>query len=97
MCHVEKVYSVKTKNTVSIYYFLANVTLKSFENCALLEVASIFLSLVFEKILQMEKRLVKMIRCRYGCYQIVEGIARFLLGKTSLPVDFRLFNCLILR
>ena len=32
MRHVEKVYLVKTKNTVSIYYFLANVVLESFEN-----------------------------------------------------------------
>ena len=39
-------------------------------HCVCLELASIFLSLFFEKTLQMAKKLVKMTRCRYVCYHI---------------------------
>ena len=43
-------------------------------HCVWLELASIFLSLVFEKTLQMAKKLVKMIGCRYVCYHITGAV-----------------------
>ena len=81
-------------------YSLANVTLESFEteHCVWLEVASIFLSLVFEKILQMAKKLVKMIGCTYVCYHICRrNLLIFSWAKhlEPLPVDFRLLNCVL--
>ena len=66
-----KVYSVKTKSTVSIHSLMWRWSLlKTGHYCVWLELASIFLSLVFEKTLQMTKKLVKMIGCRYVCYHI---------------------------
>ena len=66
-----KVYSVETKSTVSINSLMWRWSLlKTGHCCVWLELASIFLSLVFEKTLQMAKMLVKMIGCRYVCYYI---------------------------
>ena len=63
-----KVYSVKTKSTVSIHSLVWRWSLLKTGHCVWLEFASIFLSLVFEKTRQMAKKLVKMIGCRYVCY-----------------------------
>ena len=49
MCHVEKVFSVKIKSTVSIRSPIWRLSLQKTGYCFCLEVASIFLSLVFEK------------------------------------------------
>ena len=57
-----KVYSVETKTIVSIHSLTWSWSLlKTGHYCVWLELASIFLSLVFEKTLQMAKKLVKMI------------------------------------
>ena len=66
-----KVYSIKTKSTVSIHSLMWRWSLlKTGHYCVWLELASIFLLLVFEKTLQMAKKLVKMIGWRYVCYHI---------------------------
>ena len=65
-----KVHSVKTTSTVSIHPPTWRWSLLKIGNCVWLEVAYIFLSLVFEKTLQVAKKLVKMIGCRYFCYYI---------------------------
>ena len=66
-----KVYSVETKSAVSIHSLLRRWSiLKTEHYCVWLELASIFLSFVFERTLQMAKELVKMIGCRYVCYHI---------------------------
>ena len=78
-----KVYLVETKSTVSIHSLMWRWSLlKTGHYCVWLELASIFVSLVFEKTLKMAKKLVKMIGCRYVCCHIW-GITHFLLGKTS--------------
>ena len=67
-------------------YWLANVTLESFENWILCLARSRFhLSFVglLKKTLQMAKKLVKMIRCRFVCYHIYRRNRSFFLGKTS--------------
>ena len=95
--HVEKVYLVKlhvsaplwkslfcqTKSTVCIRSPMLRWSFLGNGRCVWLGVASIFLSLVFEKTLQMAKELVKMIRGRYVCREVflisfVEGITCFL-------------------
>ena len=66
-----KVYSVETKSNASIHSLMWRWSLlKTRHYCVWLELASIVLSLVFEKTLQMVKKLVKMIGCRYVCYHI---------------------------
>ena len=66
-----KVYSIKTKSTVSIHSLMWRWSLlKTGHYCVWLELDSIFLLLVFEKTLQMAKKLVKMIGWRYVCYHI---------------------------
>ena len=65
-----KDYSVETTSTVSIHSLM---TLESFENWTLLCLARtrFYLSFVgLWKTLQMAKKLVKMIGCRYVCYHI---------------------------
>ena len=54
-------------------------------HCVWLEVASIFLSLVFGKTLQMAKKLVKMIGCGMFVIIFVEGITHFLILPISRP------------
>ena len=64
------VYSAKTKSTVSIHSSMWRWSLLKSGHFVWLELASIFLSLVFEKTLQMAKKLAKIIGCRYICYHI---------------------------
>ena len=61
---------LKTKSTVSIQSPMWRWSLLKTGHWVWLGVAFIFLSLVFGKTLQMEKKLVKMIGCRHVCYQI---------------------------
>ena len=70
---------------VSIHSPMWRWSLLKTGHCVWLEVASIFLSFAFEKTLQMAKKLVKMIRCRYVCYHIRgrKYSFYFFLGKTS--------------
>ena len=65
-----KDYSVKTKSTVSIQSLMFRWSPLKTGHCVWLELASIFLLLVFEKTLQVAKKLAKMIGCRYVCYCI---------------------------
>ena len=76
-----KVYSVKTKSTVSIHSLMWRWSLLKTEHCVWLELASIFLLLVFKRTPQMAKKLVKMIGCRYVCYHICRRNYTFSLGQ----------------
>ena len=78
-----KVYSVKTKSTVSIHSLVCCWSILKTGHFVWLELASIFLSLVFEKKLQMAKKLVNMIGCRYVCCHICRRNYSFLLGNIS--------------
>ena len=76
-------------------------------HCVWLELASIFLSLVFEKTLQMAKKLVKMIGWRYVCYHITGAVCEIgqivEIGDSKLALDVRgkdfgwLFFCFCFR
>ena len=76
-----KVYSVKTKSTVSIHSLMWRWSLLKTGHCVWLEHASIFLSLVFEKTVQMAKELVKIIGCGYVCYHIFRRNYSFSLRR----------------
>ena len=78
-----KIYSVKTKSTVSVHSPMWRWSLLKTGPCVWLEVASIFRSLGLEKTPQMPKKLVEMISCRYVCYHLSKELLRVLLAKTS--------------
>ena len=61
---------VKTKSTVRIHSLVWRWSLLKTGHCVCLELASISLSLIFEKTVQMAKKLVKMIWCRYVFHHI---------------------------
>ena len=98
MRHVEKVYSVKTKSTVNIRQAMWRWSLLKTGHSVWLEVASIFISLVFEKDTANGKE-----ACQG--YQVQVCLLSYLSKESlvfsnakrveSLPVDFRLLNCVL--
>ena len=107
ICHSEEIYFFKTNSPVSIHSPM-HMMLESLENLTLWMVQSCFcLSFVglWIKTLQMAKKLVKMISCSSVgicsdvCYHnyLSKKLVVFSWAKPieSLPVDFRLFNCVL--
>ena len=98
MHHVEKLSSVKTKSNVSIGFPMWRWSLLKTGYCVWLEVASIFLSLVFLKNhCKWQRSLSRWSGAGLSVTIFIEGIARFSWAKRleSLPVDFRCLNCVL--
>ena len=87
MHHVEKVFG-QIKSTLCICSPMLRWSFLKNGRHAWLGVASIFLSLVFEKSLQMAKELVKMIRCMYICGDVF--LSYLLKGSLVSLVSFRI-------
>ena len=89
---LQKIYSVKTKGTVSIRSLMRCWCLLKTGHCVWFEVVSIFPSLV-----KWHRSLSRWSGAGMFVVMFVEGIARFLLGKTSRTSvrPFRLLNCVL--